>query len=143
MTTATIDRSIDLECSRHDTFEKLSRIDTYAQFRSQFAGVEEIQARGANTAHIVEVVEGQREEFDIELTPVPEERIDFRIPGGAPMDGSLTLRKLDEQHTTLQLHAEYDPQKVSDVYHLSQQELDRHLQERLEEMKSLGEGRAK
>lgn len=143
MATATIDRSIDVECSRHDAFAKLSRVDTYAQLQSRFAGAEEIKARGPNTVHVVEVVDGQREEFDIELAPVPEERIDFRIPGDAPMEGSLTFRKLDEQHTTLQLHAEYDPQRVSNVYHLSQQELDRHLQERLEEMKSVVEGKAR
>lgn len=140
MTTATIDRSIDLDCSQHDAFEKLGSVDTYSQFQSQFAGVQEMQPRGANKLHIVEVVEGQREEFDLELDPVPEERIDYRIPGDAPMNGSLTFQKMDEQHTTLKLHAEYDAQKISDVYHLSAQELEQHLQERLEAMKSLAEG---
>lgn len=139
MTTATIDKSIDVDRSRHDAFEKLSRVETFAQFQSQLAGVEGIQVTGANTAHVVEVVEGQREEFDIELSPVPEERIGYRIGGEAPMDGTLTLEQLDEQHTKLRLHVEYDPQKVSDVYKVSQQELDEHLQQRLEGMKSLAE----
>ncbi|WBP85109.1 SRPBCC family protein [Kitasatospora cathayae] len=140
MATATIDRSIDIDCSQHEAFEVLSRIDVFSQFHSKFAGLEQIETLGVNTAHIVEVVEGQREEFDIELTPVPEERIDYRILGSAPMDGSLTLRKLDEQHTQLQLHAEFDPQRVSDVYHLSQQELEGHLQDRLQGMKAIAEG---
>jgi hypothetical protein len=103
MTTATIDRSIDVDCSQHEAFERLSRVDAYTEFRSKFAGVEQIQVRGATTAHIVEVVEGQREEFDLELTPVPEERIDYRLLGEAPMGGSLTLQKMDEQHTRVAL----------------------------------------
>lgn len=141
MTTATIDKSIDVDCSQHDAFDKLSRVDTYTQFQSRLADVQEIQARGPNTAHIVGIVDGQREEADIELDPVPEERIDYHIRAETPMEGSLTLLKLDEHHTTLQLHAEFDPQKVSDTYHLSQQDLDRRLQERLEAMKSIVEGK--
>jgi hypothetical protein len=77
----------------------------------------------------------------IELDPVPEERIDYHIRAETPMEGTLTLLKLDEHHTTLQLHAEFDPQKVSDTHHLSQQDLDRRLQERLEAMKSIVEGK--
>jgi Polyketide cyclase / dehydrase and lipid transport len=142
MAAATIDKSIDVDCSHHEAFEKLSHLDTYTQLPSPFVGVEEIQARGANTVRIVEVVEGKREEFDIELIPHPEERIDYRIRGTAPVDGTLTLRELDAQHTTLQLHVAYDPQQVSDVYHLSQPELDQHLQQRLEGMKALAEGQA-
>jgi hypothetical protein len=141
VTTVTIDKSIDVDCSRHEAFDKLSRVESYAQFQSQFEGVEEIQVRGGNKAHIVGNVAGRREEFDLELAAIPEERIDYRYQADAATGGSLTLHKLDDQRTRLQLHAEYDPQKVRDLYHLSQQDVDQRAQARLELMKSIAESK--
>lgn len=143
MATATIDKSIDVNCSRHDTFERLSRIESYAKFQSQFEGVEQMQVRGGNKAHIVGNVAGRRHELDIELTPVPEERIDYSARPDAHAGGFLTLRELDDQHTRLQLHAEYDPQKVSEAYNLSQQDVDRRVQQRLELMKAIAENKTR
>ena len=59
MATATIDKSIDVNCSRHDTFERLSRIESYAKFQSQFEGVEQMQVRSGNKAHMEAIVEAQ------------------------------------------------------------------------------------
>jgi uncharacterized membrane protein len=135
MATATIDKSVDVNRSRREAFETLSRIDFFARF----PGIEET-VRGPSSAHVAETVEGMREEFDVELNTVPDERIEYRIMDGAPMNSTITLQQLDEQHTRLQFHAEYDPEQVSEAYHLSQQEIDQHLQERLQKIKSLVEG---
>lgn len=143
MATATIDKSIDIDCSRHDAFERLSHIESYAKFQSQLEGVEQMQVRGGNKAHIVGNAAGRRQEFDIELTAVPEERVDYHARPDAPAGGSLTFQKLDDQRTRLQLHAEYDPQQVSDIYHLSQQDVDRRAQQRLELMKSIAENKTR
>lgn len=137
VTTATIDKSIDVDCSRHDAYDKLSRVESYAQLPD----VTEVQARGENMAHFVAEFEGRREEVDLELTRVPDERLGWRSVGGPTMDSWLTFQPLDEQHTRLQLHVEYDPEQVSDRYQLSQQDVDRRAQDELAVLKSLAEGR--
>lgn len=135
MATRTLDRSIDVECSRHDAFDRLSRVEDYTQFPEVVA----VEARGGKLVHLVGDVEGRRQELDVEIDRQPDERISMYTVSGPRVNSQLTFEPLDERHTRLVAHVEYDPQQVHDRYQMSDEDVAHRLRERLERIKSFVE----
>lgn len=137
MATATLQRSIDLACSRQQAYEKLSRFDFYAQL----PGVVDVTPLGGNRARFVEEYEGIRGEFDVELDQVPEEQVELRTISGPTAVGSLNLEALDDERTRLEFHAEFDSELL-EQYNLDEQDVERLADEQLEHLKSYAENPA-
>lgn len=137
MATVAIDRTIDVACARHDAYEKLSEVESL----SRFTGIAEVEARGSDRAHIVTDLEGRREEFDIVLDKVPDERISWHTTAEPAVESRIVFEQLDEGHTRLQIHREYDPQKLAE-YNMRQQDVDNLVDTRMQEIRALVEGEA-
>src|SRR5690606_1138844 len=110
-------------------------------FYAQLPGVVDVTPLGDDRAHFVEEYDGIQGEFDVELDQVPEERIDLRTIGGPAAVSSLQLEPIDDRHTRLEFHAEFDSELL-EQYNLDEEDVERLADEQLENVKAYAENPA-
>lgn len=115
----THEQSIDVDVPADVAWDQLHRMESYPQF---IEGLQNIEQRGQEQAHVQLKADGRGQlGCDTEIIDRrPNEQMAWRITSGGPqLGGTIDLQALDDQHTTIQVRLEYDPQELRDMFGLN------------------------
>lgn len=105
---ASFDKSIDVDVHISEAYMLFSDFERFPGFME---GVDEVRRTGDDTLHWRATVGGREMEWDAKITELsPSDRIAWTSTTGARNAGEVTFDKLDEEHTRVHLHVEYDPE---------------------------------
>jgi ribosome-associated toxin RatA of RatAB toxin-antitoxin module len=118
---STVQQAIEVSAPLHTVYQQLATFESYPQFMT---GVEQVTQTSTNQTHWVMDMDGQRREFDAQITECSlDERVSWSTMDGPLLAETLTLRPMGEART--QIVAQLD----ADVAFLMPS--DRHGQESL------------
>lgn len=105
---ASFDRTIEVKAHISDAFHVFSDFESFPTFME---GVEEVRRTGDDQLHWRAEIMGREVEWDAVITELsPSDRVSWKSTSGARNEGLVTFDKIDEQHTRVHLHVEYDPE---------------------------------
>ena len=107
-TVTTIEKSVDVQAPVRTAYNQWTQFESFPRFME---GVERVEQKSDTKLHWVAEVGGERREWDAEITEqYPEQRIAWRALDQAGPNGVVTFHPLDEGHTKVMLHMEYEPE---------------------------------
>ncbi|MGX4692509.1 SRPBCC family protein [Streptomyces sp. JNUCC 63] len=105
---------IDISAPAQKVWDQLHRIEEYSSFMD---GVQRASARGGDRARL-DVRTGRGEQaFEAVLSDRSDEQtITWQTEGSPELQGTLSVRSLDRDHSQVQIRMEYDPQGIQDTF---------------------------
>lgn len=122
---STVQQAIEVSAPLHMVYERFANFDSYPQFMT---GVEQITPVSHTTAHMVMDLDGQRREFDAEITECrTDERVVWQATDGPMMAEVIMLRPVDGNRTHIIAQLEADVQALMPGDSHAQEALNRRL----------------
>jgi len=137
---STVQQVIEVGAPVHAVYEQLAAFESYPRFMT---GVEQVTQISDDRTHWVMDLDGQRQEFDAEITEcAPDERVAWRSTSGPMLGETITLRPVGETRTQIvaQMEADVAALMPSDLH--AQESLSRRLKADLASFKRLIESDA-
>jgi uncharacterized membrane protein len=108
-----VKESVEVEVPVHTAYNQWTQFEEFPRFME---GVEEITQIDDRHNHWKTRIAGVKREFDTEIVDqVPDERIAWRTVGGEiSQHGIVTFRKIDDNHTRVDLVMEIRPEGVAE-----------------------------
>ena len=103
---STVQQAIEVSAPLHTVYEQLATFESYPQFMT---GVEEVTQISDNQTHWVMDMDGQRREFDAQITECSlDERVSWSTMEGPLLAETITLRPVGETRTQIVAQLEAD-----------------------------------
>lgn len=132
---STVQQAIEVGAPLHTVYEQLAAFENYPRF---MAGVEQVTQISDDQTHWVMDLDGQRREFDAQITECSlDERVSWSAVGGPRLAETITLRPLGETRTQIVAQLEADVALLMPSDRHGQESLDRRLKADLASFKRL------
>lgn len=137
---STVQQAIEVGAPVHTVYEQLASFESYPHFMT---GVEEITRVSDTTAHWVMNLDGERREFDAEITECrTDERVAWEAIEGPMLSEVLMLRAVDGRRTHIIAQLDADVQALMPSDAQAKETLNRRLKADLTSFKRYIEGGA-
>ena len=101
-----VQQAVEIGAPLHAVYEQLATFENYPQFMT---GVERVTRIGDDQTHWIMDVEGDRREFDAQITErTLDERVSWATVGGPLLSETITLRPIGEARTQIVAQLEAD-----------------------------------
>jgi uncharacterized membrane protein len=105
---------IDVNAPARKVWDQLHRIEANSSFMD---GVQRASAHGGDRARLGVRTGRGEQEFEAVLSDrADEQTITWQTQGGPELQGTLSVRALDSDHSQVQVRVEYDPQALQDTF---------------------------
>jgi uncharacterized membrane protein len=132
---STVQQAIEVSAPLHTVYEQLAAFESYPQFMT---GVEQVTQISDDRTHWVMDLDGQRREFDAQITECsPDERVSWRTMDGPMLGETITLRPVGETRTQIVAQLEADVAALMPSERHAQESLNRRLKADLASFKRL------
>jgi uncharacterized membrane protein len=136
---STIEQSVEVEAPLSTVYNQWTQFEEFPQFMDS---VEEVRQLDDTHLHWVAAVDGQREEWDAEITEQkPDERVAWRSTSGRENAGVVTFHRLDDAHTRVMLQMDFEPEGIKEKVADAVNEPARRVAADLERFKEMIESR--
>ncbi|MBP0450638.1 SRPBCC family protein [Kitasatospora sp. RG8] len=105
--------SIDVDVPLHTAYNQWTQFEEFPNFMD---GVEEVRQLDDRHNHWKTSIAGVQREFDTEIVDqLPDERVSWRTVGGdVHQMGTVTFRKIDDDHTRVSLAMQFEPKGLAE-----------------------------
>ncbi|MFB7617735.1 SRPBCC family protein [Kitasatospora sp. NPDC056181] len=105
--------SIDVGVPLHTAYNQWTQFEEFPNFMD---GVEEVRQLDDRHNHWKTSIAGVHREFDTEIVDqLPDERVSWRTVGGdVHQMGTVTFRKIDDDHTRVSLAMQFEPNGLAE-----------------------------
>lgn len=132
-----VQQAIEVGAPLHAVYEQISAVENYPRFMT---GVERVTPIGADRTHWVMDLDGQRREFDAQVTERSlDERVSWSTTNGPLLAETITLRPMGETRTQVVAQLEADAAFLMPGDRHGERTLNRRLSDDLATFKSLVE----
>ncbi|MFJ9447841.1 SRPBCC family protein [Kitasatospora sp. NPDC101235] len=109
-----LEEQINVDAPAREVWGRLHDIEAYPRLMDS---IQRAYAPSSDRAHLdVRAGEVQRE-FDAVLTDRDTEQVlAWETTGSPELKGTLSVRSLDENHSQVQVHLEYEPESIQDTF---------------------------
>jgi hypothetical protein len=130
-----VQQAVEIGAPLHAVYEQLATFENYPQFMT---GVQRVTQVGNDQTHWIMEVEGQRREFDAQITERSlDERVSWATTEGPLLAETITLRPMGETRTQIVAQLEADVAFLLPSDRHGQQTLSRRLKADLDAFKGL------
>lgn len=134
-----VQQAIEVAAPLHAVYEQITAFESYPRFMT---GVERVTTIGADRTHWVMDLDGQRREFDAQITERSlDERVSWSTTDGPLLAETIMLRPIGETRTQVVAQLEADAAFLMPGDRHGRQTLNRRLKDDLTTFKSLMENR--
>src|SRR5438874_217637 len=107
-----VDKKIEVEAPLETVYNQWTQFEDFPQFME---GIREVQQLSDERLHWVADVGGARKEWYARITrQVPDEVLAWESEGGAMNSGTIIFKPIDQGHTELEVHMDYEPEEVKE-----------------------------
>ncbi|MFE9168201.1 SRPBCC family protein [Streptomyces kebangsaanensis] len=105
---------IDVNAPAQKVWDQLHRIEEYSSFMD---GVRRASAHGGDRARLDVRTSGGEQALEAVLSDrADEQTIAWQTQGSPELQGTLSVRSLDNDHSQVQVRMEYDPQTIQNTF---------------------------
>ena len=136
---ATIEQAIEIDVPVTVAYNQWTQFEEFPRFME---GVEELRQLDDTHLHWVVSHNGQRHEFDAEITEQrPDERVAWKTLDGKSHSGVVTFHRLDDDHSRIMVQMTWEPEGILETLGAALGSDDRRVKADLERFKELVERR--
>jgi len=107
-----VDKTIEINAPLDTVYNQWTQFEEFPRFME---GIKEVHQLDAERLHWVAEVSGSRKEWYAHITrQVPDHVLAWESEGGALNSGTIIFKPLDEGHTELEVHMDYEPEDLKE-----------------------------
>ncbi len=107
-----VDKTIEVEAPLETVYDQWTQFEDFPRFME---GIREVEQLSEERLHWVAEVGGARKEWYARITrQVPDQVLAWQSEGGALNSGTIIFKPIDQAHTKLEVHMDYEPEDVKE-----------------------------